>query len=62
LKPALSHKRPIDTDGDELGGGEARRMWNALKRIAEAMDLSPEDRDGLFFKTAARTYRLDLSD
>ena len=37
-------------------------MWNAFKRIAEAMDLSPEDRDGLFFKTAARAYRLDLSD
>ena len=37
-------------------------MWNAFKRIAEAMDLGPEDRDRLFFKTAARTYRLDLSD
>ena len=34
-------------------------LWNAFKRIARDLRLSPADRDALFYGTAARAYSID---
>ena len=37
-------------------------LWNAFKRVAQAINLSTADRDQLFFETAARTYLIEVAD
>ena len=37
-------------------------LWNAFKRIATQLGLDEEEKNDLFFFTAARTYRIELRD
>ena len=37
-------------------------MFNAFKRIASALQLSPTERNDIFYGTAARAYSLPLSE
>ena len=36
-------------------------MWNAFKRIANDLGLSRDEKDDLFYRTAARSYSMDVS-
>ena len=38
-----------------------RVLWNTFKRIASHLGLSPEEKHDLFFGTAARVYKLELT-
>lgn len=37
-------------------------MWNAFKRISDQLGMSETEKNDLFYGTAARAYRMSLSD
>jgi L-fuconolactonase len=39
-----------------------RVLWNAFKRLSTTLGLSTEEMHALFYGTAARVYRLDVTD
>ena len=47
---------PVDKASFSYGN-----MWNAFKRIANDLGLSRDERDNLFYRTAARSYSMDAA-
>ena len=46
---------PVDKASFSYGS-----MWNAFKRIANDLRLSPDEKDDVFYRTAARSYSMDV--